>query len=96
MAIRVVWSRRALADLEAIAEYIAADSPAYANAVVREVVLLTHKLHQFPRSGRKVPEFDDDKIRELLAYSYRVIYRVEETEVLIAAVVHGKRMLEGT
>lgn len=30
MAHRVVWSRRALADLEGIAEFIAADSPAYA------------------------------------------------------------------
>jgi plasmid stabilization system protein ParE len=38
-----------------------------------------------------VPEFDDEKIRELLAYSYRVIYRVEGSEVTIAPVVHGKR-----
>jgi plasmid stabilization system protein ParE len=40
-----------------------------------------------------VPEFDDDSIRELLVYSYRVIYRVEGSEVIIAAVVHGKRDL---
>jgi toxin ParE1/3/4 len=94
MAHRVVWSRRALQDLEAIAEYIAEDSPAYAAVVVKNIVQQTRLLSQFPRSGRKVPEFDDESIRELLAYSYRIIYRFQENEVLIAAVIHGKRILQ--
>ena len=94
MAHRVVWSRRAVRDLETIAEYIAQDSPAYAAGVVRTVINHTKTLSRFPRSGRKVPEFDDGNIRELLAYSYRVIYRIQEQEVLIAAVIHGKRMLQ--
>jgi len=51
-------------------------------------------LSQFPRSGRKVPEFDDDDIRELLAYSYRIIYRIEEDNVIISTVIHGKRTLQ--
>jgi len=94
MAHRVVWSGRALADLETIAEYIARDSPAYAAGVVRTVVNHTKTLSRFPRSGRKVPEFDDENIRELLAYSYRVIYRIQDEEILIAAVIHGKRLLQ--
>lgn len=32
-------------------------------------------------------------MREVFAYSYRVIYRLEKDEVLIAAVIHGKRNL---
>jgi toxin ParE1/3/4 len=93
MAHRVVWSQRALKDLEAIAEYIAQDSPTYAAGVVRTIVNQTKRLSRFPHSGRKVPEFDDENMRELLAYSYRVIYRIQEEEVLIAAVIHGKRLL---
>jgi toxin ParE1/3/4 len=62
--------------------------------VVKKVVHQTKLLSRFPRSGRKVPEFDNENIRELLVYSYRVIYRLEETEVVIAAVIHGKRMLQ--
>jgi len=93
MAYRVGWSPRALADLEAIAEYIAADSPFYARAVVKKITDLTRSLSRFPRAGRKVPEFDDEDIRELFAYSYRVIYRIEGTEVTIAALIHGKRDL---
>jgi toxin ParE1/3/4 len=93
MAHRVVWSPRALADVEAIAAYIAADSPAYARTVVRRIVNLTRSLSQFPRSGRKVPEFDDEQLRELIAYSYRIIYQIQAAELVIAAVIHGKRDL---
>ncbi|MGC2449680.1 MAG: type II toxin-antitoxin system RelE/ParE family toxin [Candidatus Sulfotelmatobacter sp.] len=94
MAHRVAWSRRALQDLEVIAEYIAADSPTYAGIVVKKVVNQVKTLARFPRAGRKVPEFDDENIRELFAYSYRIIYRLQEEEVVIAAVIHGKRILQ--
>ena len=94
MAHRVNWSRRALHDLESIAEYIAADSPTYAGIVVKKVVTQTQTLVNFPRAGRKVPEFDDDAIRELIVYSYRIIYRLQDEAVVIAAVIHGKRILQ--
>ncbi len=55
---------------------------------------LVRNLGQFPLAGRKVPEFDDDNLCELIAYSYRIIYRVEEAEVIVAAVIHGKRNFE--
>ena len=90
MARRVAWSPRALADLEAIADYIATDSIAYAKTVVKRITDQTRSLSRFPRLGRKVPEFDNESIRELLAYSYRVIHR---EDVTIAAIVHGKREL---
>jgi plasmid stabilization system protein ParE len=51
-------------------------------------------LSRFPRSGRKGPEFDNEDIRELIVYSYRVIYRLQDDEVVIAAVIHGKRILQ--
>jgi plasmid stabilization system protein ParE len=93
MAHRVVWSTRALADVDAIAAYIAADSTYYAGTVVRKILSLTRTLAAFPLAGRKVPEFDDENFRELFAYSYRVIYRVEQDVVTVVAVIHGKRML---
>jgi toxin ParE1/3/4 len=73
---------------------IASDSPFYAGSVVRRIVALTRTLEKFPFAGRKVPEFEDENLREMIAYSYRVIYRVEAAEVIVAAVIHGKRDLE--
>jgi plasmid stabilization system protein ParE len=40
-----------------------------------------------------VPEFDDEQLRELIAYSYRIIYQIQATELVIAAAIHGKRDL---
>jgi plasmid stabilization system protein ParE len=61
---------------------------------VKKVLSQVRILAQFPRSGRKVPEFDDDNVRELIVYSYRVIYRIQENGVVIAAVIHGKRNVQ--
>lgn len=91
MAQRVVWSGRALADVESIAAFIASDSPSYARIVVKKIVKLTRQLERFPKSGRVVPEFQDQTIRELFSYSYRIIYKIEENEIVIASVIHGKR-----
>ena len=49
---------------------------------------------QFPHSGRKVPEFDDENVRELIVYSYRIIYQSQNSDVIIAAVIHGRRDLQ--
>ena len=94
MDYRVTWSPEALNDVDAIAEYINRDSPAYARAVAEKIIEASRNLTQFPQVGRIVPELDNDKIRERFVYSYRLIYRIEDDVVLIAAVVHGKRLLE--
>jgi len=94
MDFRIPWSPTALDDVEAIAEYINRDSPAYTRAVVNKILDTTRMLEAFPNAGRIVPELDDKKIREHFVYSYRIIYRIQNNEVLIVAVVHGRRLLE--
>jgi len=92
MARRVVWSTKALADVDAIANYIAADSASYARTVVRKIQTSTRSLADFPFAGRVVPEVGES-FREVFAYSYRVIYQVRQDIVLVTAVIHGSRML---
>jgi len=94
MAYRVVWSARALDDVEAIASYISRDSTAHASAVVTKIIRATRTLRRFPFAGRIVPEFEDETLRERFVYLYRIIYRIQGNAVTIAAVIHGKRMLE--
>ncbi len=91
MAHSVEWSERALRDVEALGEYIARDSEAYARAVVRKIFDVGYKLQRFPFSGRVVPEFRVPTIREFLVYSYRVIYHTSASTVTVIAVVHGRR-----
>lgn len=94
MAYRVAWSPRAIEDLEAIAQYISADSTAYAAAVVKTILDTARNFSHFPFAGRIVPELADESIREWFTYSYRVIYRIQGEVVTIAAIVHGKRLLD--
>jgi len=72
MAHRVAGSRRALQDIEAIADYIAPDSPTYAGIVVKNVVNQTQMLVKFPRARAQGAEFDDESVRELVVYSHRL------------------------
>jgi addiction module RelE/StbE family toxin len=93
MAYRVVWSSKAVEDVDAIATYIARDSPSYAAAVVEKILETTHQLNNCPLVGSIVTEFSDSAIREKFAYSYRIIYRIKEEIVTIATVIHSRQLL---
>ena len=88
------WTDQAAADLEAIAEYIARDSPHYASLFCLNVLKKIERLERFPMLGRVVPETDDPAIRELLFGNYRIIYRVEKEVVELLSIYHGSRLLD--
>ena len=92
MVSKVKWSPEAIEDVESIAEYIARDSQFYARATVSKLIDFSRSIERFPQMGRFVPEFNDKKIRERLVYSYRLVYKIERTHILIVAVIHGKQL----
>jgi len=94
MDYQVSWSPEALDDVDAIAAYIARDSVFYAEAVVSRVRDVSRSLRKFPYRGRVVPEFAISELREVQVYSYRLLYQIQEVNVLIVAVIHGKRLLQ--
>ena len=93
MDYQIVWSPEAVADVEAIASYIARDSAAYAQAVVEKILETARHMGEFPLLGRMVPELAQETIRERFVYSYRLIYRIRNDTITIAAVIHGRRLL---
>jgi plasmid stabilization system protein ParE len=95
MAYQVTWLPGAIDDLDAIAAYIAADSPAHAASVVQRMLESAAGLANFPFAYRRVPEWNDDAVRERILYSYRLIFRVRREAGLIEilAVIHGARLL---
>ncbi len=58
--------------------------------MVDKLLAVAGRLGRFPERGRVVPELDDPTIRECFVY----IYRVQGDAVLVAAVVHGRRLLD--
>jgi toxin ParE1/3/4 len=87
----VTWTRPATADLKAIHDFIAPDSKYYAKTVTRDIIRKADILNEFPKIGRVVPETDDENIREVFAYSYRIVYEIKSDIVYILAIIHGKR-----
>lgn len=90
---RIIWTEPALADVQEIVEFIARDSRRYAEQVAAEIVETSQRLLEHPRIGWRVPEFDDDSIRELLCNSFRVIYSIRGQDCILLAIVHASRDL---
>ena len=87
----VKWTDHALAQLRHIHDYIAHDSPFYAKRVSEAMVRKTVGLDELTYQGRKVPELDEEYIRELGLYSYRIIYEIKTNHIKILAVIHKRR-----
>jgi plasmid stabilization system protein ParE len=90
----VRWTPQAADDLEAVADFIATDSPHYARLFTMDVLAAVERLADFPNSGRVVPELKDPAIREILFGSYRIVYRVKGDLVELLTVYHGARLLD--
>lgn len=91
---KLIWSPDALADLENIYEYISLDSEEYATIVVRRIFETAETLSIFPFSGRAVPEFEEEKVREKLYKSYRIMYRTDGSgQIDILRIFHQSREL---
>ena len=87
----IIWSPRAVVDLEEIRAFIAIDSPDLADLTARRIVASIERLPQFPESGRIVPERQTAGLREVISGSFRIVYRVGPTAVQIAAVFRASR-----
>jgi plasmid stabilization system protein ParE len=92
----IVWSVRAADDLVSVAEHISRDSESYAATVVRELVAGARSLRNFAERGRKVPEYDDPSVRELIVRRFRFVYRVHPERVEVLRIIHGAREMPPT
>jgi toxin ParE1/3/4 len=89
----VVWTTPALADLDAIADYIALDNPVAAAELVQRVLDHVGQLADHPLSGPELPEFPGGRYRQLIEPPCRVIYRCEKRTVYVLHVVRAERLL---
>jgi len=89
---RVHWTQNAIEHLVNIYEHITLNSPIYAKGMVDKITRRSEQIADQPLSGRKVPEYQTDDIRELIENPYRIIYRIKADQIEVA-VIHGARLL---
>lgn len=89
----IVWSEPALSDLDAIADYIALESPTAAAALVKRIVEHVGQLADHPESGSRLQELKQSRYRQIVEPPCRVIYRHDGRRVLVLHVMRSERLL---
>lgn len=90
---KVLWTDASVVQLEAISEYVAQTSPEYARRIVDRLTKRSTQIAAFPFSGRMVPEYEMNEVRQVIEGSYRIIYLIKEDEdqIEVLAVLHSSR-----
>ena len=90
---KVLWTDAAVAQLEALRDYLAQASPEYARRIVDRLTKRSVQIAAFPFSGRTVREYELNEVREVIEGSYRIIYLIKEDEkqIEVLAVIHNSR-----
>ena len=87
-------SSSAVSDLEGIQEYYKNEGvPNVGNDLVSSIIVHIETLGIHPDIGRKVPEFDDEKIRELIHAPFRIVYLRSQAAVHVVRVWRSERLL---
>jgi toxin ParE1/3/4 len=90
----IIWTEPALAELDAIADYIALDKPAAARRLVQRVFSSVEQLAHFPASGSRVSELPKSVYRQLVVKPCRIFYRHEGDRVFVVFVMRGERLFQ--
>jgi toxin ParE1/3/4 len=93
---KLVYSRRALADLEEIATYYTDyASPAIAETIGRGIESAIARIGHFPKAAPKVSQRSKVRAATVLRYPFRIFYRVQEDTINILHVRHTSRRPSG-
>lgn len=92
--VKIIWTEFAVDDLRSIHSFISKDSKKYADRFIDKLIARTDQLEKNPNSGRIVPEFNVETVRELIEGNYRIIYTVDHEFVAIVRIHHSARQLK--
>jgi len=87
----VHWTETAQDHLDAIYAFIGRNSAEYALRMVDRLTRRSQQIADAPLSGRRMPEYNLDQIRELIEGPYRIIYHIKAGQIDVIAVIHGAR-----
>ncbi len=90
---KVFWTDTAVKHLSGIYAYIAQNSPQYGRRMVDRLTRRSEQIAAFPASGRMVPEFEREEVREVIEGSYRIIYYIKPEQIDVLAVIHGSQQI---
>ena len=94
--VEIVWTEPALADLDAMADFIALENSVAAQKLVRSIFEHVEQLSVHPQSGSIPVEFRDWKYRQIVQPPCRIFYRHENDHVYILHVMRSEQRLRAS
>ena len=89
---KLFWTDTAKKELMVIRRFIAADNPTAAKQWIARLRDRARNILPVPESGRMVPEFSREDIRELIEGNYRIVYQVFPDRIVVLTVFEGHRL----
>lgn len=89
--LKIVWDEKAIESLKDIVSYIEQDSFTAAQKVKKKIIATAKSLQKFPQKFSVELYINDIKYRSVALWSYKIIYRVTETEIRIITIFHTSR-----
>lgn len=91
---KIIIARSALSDLQEIKiYYLERGVPDVGQKFVNAILKNVQRLRVHPDSGRKVPEFNQDRIREIIHPPFRVVYLRDASSINLVRVWRSERLL---
>lgn len=90
---RLIWTRRAINDLDEIAEFTALDDESAAKRLTDRVVRHAEQLKRFPKIGSVPLELDSSEYRQIVEPPCRVFYKIKGSDIYIIHVIRSERIL---
>jgi len=89
---KLVYSRRALADLDEIANYYSINaSPALARSVEERLIQAIERIHFMPEAAPHVSQRSHIRAIAVVRYLFRIFYRLRDESIDILHIRHTSR-----
>ncbi len=89
---KIRFTLSAQAQLKSAVDYIRRDRPSAAASFATKAKKRLKRLQAYPNSGRKVPEYPESQVREVVVSPYRFFYQLRGKTVWILAVWHEAQL----
>ena len=86
--VKIRWSRRIIAEIHEVREYLQPFSPSSAQRLTTAIFAKGALLETQPLLGRMVPEAERQDVRELLYKKYRLLYQIVSNDEILMLTLH--------
>lgn len=97
MAAKVIlWSEAALLDIDEVCVYVSQKKPENARLMANKIQNSVQGILEDPYIGRKIPEYNQEHLRERIVDGFRILYRITPEAIEIVAIFSGRNRLPKT